>query len=129
MMVEDWEYSFPAPPLAAVPSEVFASEKTLSLNRSTLHLKYYGPTQTDSDISAAFHLLCAVDSPGIGGPKPRAAANSRRQAVGLRIRVIVVRPPERREVPAEVQFEVARDTVTDTADLGTARLRTGQGQG
>jgi glyoxylase-like metal-dependent hydrolase (beta-lactamase superfamily II) len=54
MRVEDWEYSFPAPPLAAVPSEVFASEKTLSLNRSTLHLKYYGPAHTDSDISVAF---------------------------------------------------------------------------
>ena len=66
MMVEDWEYSFRAPPLAAVPSEVFASEKTLSLNRSTLHLKYYGPAHTDSDIPVAFHLLCAVDSPGSG---------------------------------------------------------------
>ncbi len=54
MRVEDWEYNFPAPPLAAVPSEVFASEKTLNLNRSTLHLKYYGPAHTDSDISVAF---------------------------------------------------------------------------
>src|SRR5271166_6133433 len=44
------------------------------------------------------------------------------------IRVIVARPPELREVPAEVQFEVARDAVTDITDLGTARLRTGQGQ-
>ena len=31
-----------------------------------------------------------------------------------RVRVIIARPPERREVPAEVQFEVARNTVTDT---------------
>ena len=55
MRVEDWEPNFPAaPPLAAVPSEVFASEKTLNLNRSTLHLKYYGPAHTDSDISVAF---------------------------------------------------------------------------
>jgi hypothetical protein len=51
------------------------------------------------------------------------------RSVGQHIRVIVVSPPERREVPAEVQFEVARNTVTDTADLGTARLRTGLGQG
>jgi hypothetical protein len=48
--------------------------------------------------------------------------------VGLRICVIVARPPERRQVPAEVQFEIARNAVTDTTDLGTARLRTGQGQ-
>jgi hypothetical protein len=54
MRVEDWEFSFPAPPLAAVPSEVFVLAKTLSLNRSTLHLKYYGPAHTDSDISVAF---------------------------------------------------------------------------
>ena len=38
---------------------------------------------------------------------------------GLPIRLIGVRPPERREVPTEVQFEVARNTVTDIADLGT----------
>ena len=48
--------------------------------------------------------------------------NPGRRSVGLRIRVIVVRPPERRQVPAEVQFEVTRNAVTDIADLGTARL-------
>jgi len=52
--VEDWEYNFPSPPLAAVPTEVFSSEKTLNLNRSTIHLKYYGPAHTDSDISVTF---------------------------------------------------------------------------
>jgi glyoxylase-like metal-dependent hydrolase (beta-lactamase superfamily II) len=52
--VEDWEYNFPSPPLAAVPTEVFSSEKTVNLNRSTLHLKYYGPAHTDSDISVTF---------------------------------------------------------------------------
>src|SRR5580692_10238532 len=46
----------------------------------------------------------------------------------MRIRITVVRPPERREAPAEVQFEVAPDTVTDVTNLRTARLRTGQGQ-
>src|SRR6202790_13566 len=54
--------------------------------------------------------------------------NLGRRSVGLLIRVIVVRPPERRQVPAEVQFEVARNAVTYIADLGTARLCTGQGQ-
>src|SRR6202795_4807669 len=54
--------------------------------------------------------------------------NPGRRSVGLLIRVIVVRPPKRRQVTAEVQFEVARNTITDIADLGTARLCTGQGQ-
>src|SRR5689334_6825771 len=49
--VEDWDFNFPSPPLAAVPTEVFSSEKTLALNRSTFALKYYGPAHTDSDIS------------------------------------------------------------------------------
>ena len=53
--------------------------------------------------------------------------NPGRRSLGLRI-VLFVRPPELREVPAEVQFEVARNAVTDTPDLGAARLRTGQGQ-
>ena len=38
-----------------------------------------------------------------------------RRSVGVLLRVITVRPPERREVPAEVQFEVAGNAVTDTA--------------
>src|ERR1700724_2883211 len=54
--------------------------------------------------------------------------NPGRRSAGLLTRVIVVRPPEPGQVSAEVQFEVARNAVTDIADLGTARLRIGQGQ-
>jgi glyoxylase-like metal-dependent hydrolase (beta-lactamase superfamily II) len=52
--VEDWDFNFPSPPLAAVPTEIFSSEKTVTLNRSTLQLKYYGPAHTDGDISVRF---------------------------------------------------------------------------
>jgi glyoxylase-like metal-dependent hydrolase (beta-lactamase superfamily II) len=52
--VEDWEYNFPSPPLAAVPTETFASQKTLKLNGETLDLKHYAPAHTDSDISVVF---------------------------------------------------------------------------
>ena len=40
--------------MAAVPTELFSSEKTVSINRSALNLKYYGPAHTDSDISVTF---------------------------------------------------------------------------
>jgi hypothetical protein len=53
--------------------------------------------------------------------------NPGRPSVALRIRV-VVRPPERRDVPTEVHFAGAPNAVTDIANLRTARLRTGQGQ-
>jgi glyoxylase-like metal-dependent hydrolase (beta-lactamase superfamily II) len=52
--VADWDFTFPSSPLAAVPTEVFSSEMTLSVNYSTLHLKHYDPAHTDSDISVAF---------------------------------------------------------------------------
>jgi glyoxylase-like metal-dependent hydrolase (beta-lactamase superfamily II) len=52
--VEDWDYTFPSPPLAAVPTEVFSSDKRIGINRSTLNLKHYGPAHTDSDISVSF---------------------------------------------------------------------------
>src|ERR1700740_2174231 len=58
----------------------------------------------------------------------RAFRNPWRRSAVLLTCVIGVRAPERRQVPAEVQFEVARNAVTDIADLGTARLCTGQGQ-
>ena len=40
--------------MAAIPTEVFSSKKTVNLNRATLHLEYYGPAHTDSDISVTF---------------------------------------------------------------------------
>ena len=52
--VEDWDFNFPSSPLAAVPSEIFSSEKTLKLNGSTISLKHYEPAHTDSDISVTF---------------------------------------------------------------------------
>jgi glyoxylase-like metal-dependent hydrolase (beta-lactamase superfamily II) len=52
--VEDWDFNFPSPPLAAVPTEVFSSEMILKLNDLTLALKHYAPAHTDSDISVMF---------------------------------------------------------------------------
>src|SRR5215469_7083483 len=52
--VEDWDFNFPSPPLAAVPTETFSSQMTLQLNGSTLALKHYDPAHTDSDISVTF---------------------------------------------------------------------------
>jgi glyoxylase-like metal-dependent hydrolase (beta-lactamase superfamily II) len=52
--VDDWNFDFPPSPPAAVPAEVISGEKTLTLNRATLHLKYYGPAHTDGDLSVSF---------------------------------------------------------------------------
>src|SRR5215472_7730728 len=52
--VDDWDFDFPPSPSAAIPTDVFAAEKTLTFNRSTLRLKYYGPAHTDGDISVTF---------------------------------------------------------------------------
>ena len=52
--VEDWDFNFPASSPGAVPSEVFATDKTLEVNGATLVLKYYGPSHTDGDISVTF---------------------------------------------------------------------------
>jgi glyoxylase-like metal-dependent hydrolase (beta-lactamase superfamily II) len=52
--VEDWDFNFPALAAGAIPSETFSSDKTLSVNRSTLKLQHYGPAHTDSDIFVHF---------------------------------------------------------------------------
>ncbi len=52
--VEDWDFDFPASPPGAIPGDVFALDRTVQVNRSTLALKYYGPAHTDSDISVTF---------------------------------------------------------------------------
>ena len=52
--VEDWGYTFPASPAGALPTDVFATDRTLRLNGTTVALKYYEPAHTDSDISVHF---------------------------------------------------------------------------
>ena len=52
--VEDWDYNFVSPPANGLPSEVFASERSLSLNGQSINLKHYSPAHTDSDISVTF---------------------------------------------------------------------------
>jgi glyoxylase-like metal-dependent hydrolase (beta-lactamase superfamily II) len=52
--VDDWDFNFPPSPVAAIPGKVFSSETTITVNRSTLRLKYYGPAHTDGDISVTF---------------------------------------------------------------------------
>jgi glyoxylase-like metal-dependent hydrolase (beta-lactamase superfamily II) len=52
--VEEWDYNFLALGPAGIPEDVFASDRTLKLNGTTIGLKYYGPAHTDSDISVHF---------------------------------------------------------------------------
>ncbi|MET0408648.1 MAG: MBL fold metallo-hydrolase [Hyphomicrobium sp.] len=52
--VEDWDYNFLPLGAGGIPDDVFAKERTLKLNGSTLELRYYGPAHTDSDISVHF---------------------------------------------------------------------------
>jgi glyoxylase-like metal-dependent hydrolase (beta-lactamase superfamily II) len=52
--VDDWYFNFQPLTAGALPTEVFAKDRTLMLNDSTLALKYYGPAHTDSDISVQF---------------------------------------------------------------------------
>ena len=41
-------------PAGAIPAEVFEEERTVQLNGTTVALKHYAPTHTDSDISVHF---------------------------------------------------------------------------
>jgi glyoxylase-like metal-dependent hydrolase (beta-lactamase superfamily II) len=52
--VEDWNFTFPASPAGAIPTDVFNADKTLHLNGATIALKYYGSSHTDGDVSAYF---------------------------------------------------------------------------
>src|SRR5262245_30457712 len=52
--VEDWDFDFPPSPPGAIPTDVFATDRTISVNGSTLALKHYEPAHTDSDISVNF---------------------------------------------------------------------------
>jgi glyoxylase-like metal-dependent hydrolase (beta-lactamase superfamily II) len=52
--VEDWNFTFPPAPAGALPTKLITTNETLHLNGTTLTLKYYAPSHTDSDISVEF---------------------------------------------------------------------------
>ena len=52
--MEDWSYDFQPLSAVALPTDVFADERTLTINATTILLRYYGPAHTDSDISVYF---------------------------------------------------------------------------
>jgi glyoxylase-like metal-dependent hydrolase (beta-lactamase superfamily II) len=52
--VDDWEWTFPASPVDARPTVLMRTAKIIRFHGSTIELKYYGPSHTDSDIWAYF---------------------------------------------------------------------------
>jgi Metallo-beta-lactamase superfamily len=52
--VADWDFDFPPLSAGALPTDVFATERTLKQNDTTMAREYYGPVHTDSDISVHF---------------------------------------------------------------------------
>jgi hypothetical protein len=54
LRIDDWDYNFLPLTSGGIPSDVFATERKLKLNDSSIGLKYYGPAHTDSDISVTF---------------------------------------------------------------------------
>jgi len=52
--VDDWNFTFPASPAGATPTDLFTTDKTLQLSSANIVLKCYGPAHTDGDISVYF---------------------------------------------------------------------------
>jgi glyoxylase-like metal-dependent hydrolase (beta-lactamase superfamily II) len=52
--MEAWKFTFPPAPAGALPTTVFSDKHRISVNGTTLILKYYPPAHTDSDISVEF---------------------------------------------------------------------------
>lgn len=52
--VDDWDYTFPPAPVAALPSNTFKNTNSLAFNGEKVKMKHYDPSHTDSDISVYF---------------------------------------------------------------------------
>ncbi|HJY53383.1 MAG TPA: MBL fold metallo-hydrolase [Candidatus Udaeobacter sp.] len=59
--VEDWNFTFPPAPVGALPTKLITADETLHLNGTTLALKCYGPSHTDSDVSVEFQEANVID--------------------------------------------------------------------
>jgi glyoxylase-like metal-dependent hydrolase (beta-lactamase superfamily II) len=132
--VDDWDFNFPPAPAAAIPTDLFPTEKMLSLNNSTLHLKHYGPAHTDGDISVTFaeaNVLHVGDTywngiypfidystgGGIGGMIKAAEAN-----VAAADEATIVIPGHGNPVSNKAELSVYRDMLVAIHD-NVARLK------
>jgi glyoxylase-like metal-dependent hydrolase (beta-lactamase superfamily II) len=52
--VQDWNFTFPAAPAAALPTIVCGSDHKFQINGTTVVLQHYSPAHTDSDASVRF---------------------------------------------------------------------------
>lgn len=52
--VDDWNFTFPPVPPGALPTKLITADETFHFNGTTVLLKRYGPSHTDSDISVEF---------------------------------------------------------------------------
>lgn len=52
--VDDWDFTFPPAPPAALPTDVLSNDRTIRLNGTQLALKVHEPAHTDGDISVTF---------------------------------------------------------------------------
>jgi glyoxylase-like metal-dependent hydrolase (beta-lactamase superfamily II) len=52
--VDDWDFTFPPAPAAAIPTQLIGADKTGPFNGQTVTVKYYGPSHTDGDLSVYF---------------------------------------------------------------------------
>jgi glyoxylase-like metal-dependent hydrolase (beta-lactamase superfamily II) len=52
--VDDWKFTFPVYPAAGRPTVLTGASRTLKFDGTTLQMKYYGPSHTDSDIWVYF---------------------------------------------------------------------------
>lgn len=52
--VDDWNYTFPPSPKGALPGKTFKDKDTLTFNGENIHMRYYAPAHTNSDISVYF---------------------------------------------------------------------------
>lgn len=52
--VEEWQHTFTPVPKDALPTIVIANDRTLEFDGTTIVLRYYGPSHTNSDISVFY---------------------------------------------------------------------------
>jgi glyoxylase-like metal-dependent hydrolase (beta-lactamase superfamily II) len=52
--VEDWNFTFPPAPKAALPTVLVSQQRVMNLNAATIRMEHYAPAHTDTDLSVHF---------------------------------------------------------------------------
>lgn len=135
--VDDWDFTFPALPARAIPTEILTANKTYHFDGQTIEVRLLEPSHTDTDLYVVFKeanvaslgdlfwngVYPFIDNENGGGIDGMIKADD---AILAQLNDDVILAPGHGPVGTKTQFKAFRDMLADVRDKVSAMKKQGK---